>query len=84
MARPMPGYGPHQVGAGFVNENLATNYLVSVSSADILRLLFPGALLPVLLDGWHDANKPLFHVEIVDEVKRRVNEKVNLSSVKVM
>ena len=28
MARPMPGYQPHQVGAGFVNEEIATEYLL--------------------------------------------------------
>lgn len=83
MARPMPGYSPHQVGAGFVDEDLATRYLTTVSSADILRLLFP-RVSPSVFDGWHDARKSLFHADIINEVKRRADETVKLSAIKVL
>lgn len=83
MARPMPGYSPHQVGAGFVDEDLATKYLMTVSSADVLRLLFP-AESPSVFDGWHDARKPLFHADIISEAKRRVDKTVKLSAIKVL
>lgn len=83
MARPMPGYGPHQVGAGFVNEDLATRYLTTVSSTDVLGLLFPGVSRSVL-DGWDGAEKPLFHADLIDEGKRRVSDTVGLTAIKAL
>jgi hypothetical protein len=83
IACPMPAYGTHQVGAGFVNEDLATRYLMTVSFTEVLRLLFPG-LSPSVFGGWEGAGKPLFHADLIDEVKRQVSETVTLTMVKAL
>jgi hypothetical protein len=37
MARPMPGYAAYQVGAGFVDEQVASNYLKGFSGSRFVR-----------------------------------------------
>jgi Subtilase family len=73
MARPMPEYGAHQVGAGFVNEALATAYLLRLSATDFLRLLFPPDWR-TLADGWQDIDKPLIPAALLTEVITRVSD----------
>jgi hypothetical protein len=72
MARAMPEYGPHQVGAGFVSEELAMAYLSKISAAEFLRLLFPSDW-KTLVGGWQDSDTPLVPAELLTELKRRVS-----------
>ncbi|MBT2551268.1 S8 family serine peptidase [Arthrobacter sp. ISL-65] len=37
-ARPMPGYGPHQVGAGFVSTDAVLDRLAAISGLEVVRL----------------------------------------------
>lgn len=37
-ARPMPGHGPHEVGAGFVSGPLLLSHLTSLTGADVVAL----------------------------------------------
>lgn len=82
MARPMPGYGVHQVGAGFVSEELASAYLTGITGIDFLKLLFPsdweerGA-------GWRDGDAPVVPGELLDAIKLRFST-MKLENYKVL
>ena len=64
MARPMPGYGPHQVGAGFVNEELAKEYLLKFSFADAADMLLTHKISPDQA-GWPNHDAPFISEELL-------------------
>lgn len=70
MARPMPGYGVHQVGAGFVSEELASAYLTGMTGVDLLKVLFPSGW-EALGAGWRDGDAPLVPGELLEAIKGR-------------
>lgn len=82
MARAVPGHGRHQIGAGFVNEEIATGYLSRISALEVASWFTSDA--PTLLSEWHESKDPLFDGQLVAEVKRRVNDTTTLSSYKVL
>jgi hypothetical protein len=41
-ARPMDGYEPHEIGAGFLDENLVIQYLATLTGASLLDLFSRG------------------------------------------
>lgn len=63
-ARPVPGYGVHQAGAGFVDDAVVESYLKKFSSADFLQLFADPAAAAVELQ--HAG--PILPASAVDEL----------------
>jgi hypothetical protein len=72
MARPMPGYKPHQVGAGFVDDQVCAAYLARVSRAGFIRAILPSRAH--LLGTVGPDPEPLFHPELIAEARRQSSE----------
>jgi hypothetical protein len=70
MAVPMPAYGPHQVGYGFVDERIWTAFFLKFSSADLVRLLYHGDAAR-LLAAWPNSELPLISNELLGQIKAR-------------
>ena len=47
-ARPVPGYQQHEVGAGFLDEDIVLDYLASLNGADLLATYATGEIKPQL------------------------------------
>jgi hypothetical protein len=64
-ATPMPGYGPHEVGAGFLDDARMIAWLANVSGLDIARWFCPNGFAPQSLD--HQTEDQLADVQVFDE-----------------
>jgi hypothetical protein len=73
-ARPVPGYGPHEVGAGFLDEDIALDYLASLSGASLIRMFGDGHGSTSLFDKTSD-------IKVLDRTElQTLAELVRLSS----
>jgi hypothetical protein len=68
MARPMPEYMQHEVGVGFVNEHIATEYLLKFTGRQFLHLFYSGAADQIIYK-WPLADERFIDANLLGAVK---------------
>jgi hypothetical protein len=64
IARPVPDCEPHQVGYGFVSDELMKAYLLSFCSVDLLRIVFASNYSSII-GNWRNPEQPLIPPELL-------------------
>lgn len=82
MARPLPGLGRHQAGAGFVSDAIAGDWLAAVDALAWTRLLRGD--VPAGLGQYAGAAEPVFGPDLVDEIRRRCDDTLQLTDTPVV
>ena len=79
MARPMPGFAPYQVGAGFVDEQVAANYLKRFSGSRFVRFFAQSPIkAKVFAEGIEGTFETLLPPERTDAMVVYVRQKLSL------
>jgi hypothetical protein len=78
MARPMPGHAPYQVGAGFVDEQVAASYLKRFSGSRFVRFFAESPIKAKVFAEIEGTFETLLPPERTDAVVVYVRQKLSL------
>jgi hypothetical protein len=77
MAKPMPEYSLHQVGAGFVSDDIAKAYLSKFSTRDFIRL-FCRDTIDISCLQLENSPNPILPIEVIENMMKEVREQSNV------
>jgi hypothetical protein len=76
MAKPMPEYSLHQVGAGFVSDDIAKAYLSKFSTRDFISFFCHDTIDISSLQLENSLN-PILPIEVIENMMKEVREQSN-------
>ena len=74
MAAPMEGYGLHQIGHGFVDDQMAARYLKSFAAHDFVRLFCEEGPERDMNEWLSYNSAPLVESQVIDQIIKSVRE----------